>query len=244
MPDPLIPKLVHLQERDVQCDEIHQRLEYVPDEIGKLEKEIEDWQLRLQKAKQELMEMETRRKSTEKEIGAAEDQVVKKKTAQISVKKNEEYQALEAEIAFLQEEVSRLEDAEIELMLSIDDKKAAIGQMEKNTEQEISSLRGQINHLRQVQAGLQADLADADKAVAEAEAMIPPKALSVYRYVKSRAKRPPYVVPIREHKCQGCHLKVSTDIITMARQQPSEMTRCDSCGRIVYWVDERWGEAT
>ncbi len=242
MSDPLIPKLVQLQECDVRCDEIHQRLADVPEEIGKLEKEIEKWQVQLQQGRQELLEMEVRRKSMEKEIGAVEDQVVKKKTAQISVKKNEEYQALEAEIAFLQGEVRRLEDEEIELMLSIDEKKITVGHLEKKTEQEISSLRGQINHLRYVQAGLQGELAYAEKAVAEAEKAIPAKVLSVYRYVKSRVKRPPYVVAIREQKCQGCHLKVSTEIVKMTRTQPSELTRCDNCGRIVYWVDERWGD--
>ena len=58
--------------------------------------------------------------------------------------------------------------------------------------------------------------------------------LDQYRYIKSQVKRPPIVVPLEEGKCQGCHLKVSGEVDSAARKG-TELVRCDSCGRILYF---------
>ncbi|MDX2110029.1 MAG: C4-type zinc ribbon domain-containing protein [Verrucomicrobiota bacterium] len=240
MADPLIEKLLALQERDVRCDAIKQQLESIPSDIAKLEAEINSGLSRLDQARTALKEMEARRKTLEVEVGVAQDQIVKKKTSQIAVKKNDEYQALELEIAHLKAGIGKIEDDEIELMMSIEDSKTKLVGIETAVNSEKKILQAQIEHLRSVEKSIKADIAGAEAAVVEAEKDVPAKGMSVYRYVKSRAKRPPYVVAIKDHKCMGCHLKVATDVVTQTRSHPADLPRCDSCGRIVYYVAERF----
>jgi hypothetical protein len=44
----------------------------------------------------------------------------------------------------------------------------------------------------------------------------------------------PVVVPLHEHKCGGCHLKVSSGIEAEARKR-TEIVACDNCSRIIYF---------
>nr|WP_234043840.1 C4-type zinc ribbon domain-containing protein [Cerasicoccus arenae] len=58
--------------------------------------------------------------------------------------------------------------------------------------------------------------------------------MASYDRVKRRRARPPHVSAIEEHKCGGCHLKVSSEVESATRHKDGPV-HCDSCGRVVYW---------
>ncbi len=82
----------------------------------------------------------------------------------------------------------------------------------------------------QCQAQLQAQLGTVEAAAAP----VPPVWRRGYDTAKSRAKRAPFVVPIDDHRCGGCHLRVSNDVAEAARHG-GKPVQCDSCGRLIYW---------
>ena len=57
--------------------------------------------------------------------------------------------------------------------------------------------------------------------------------LSAYDRVKTIVTRPPYMAPIEDQKCSGCHLRVSNDVVSSVLVE-KKITQCDQCGRIVY----------
>ena len=57
--------------------------------------------------------------------------------------------------------------------------------------------------------------------------------LRSYHYVKKQVKRLPIVVPVVEHKCTGCHIKLPTDL-EMETRIAKEITSCNNCGRLLY----------
>ena len=57
--------------------------------------------------------------------------------------------------------------------------------------------------------------------------------LEQYDRVKKLVKRGPYVVPIQDHKCGGCHLRVSNEVSRDALNA-GEPHFCDQCARMVY----------
>ena len=71
--------------------------------------------------------------------------------------------------------------------------------------------------------------AEVDLARAEAPSALLPRYDHLRGYIGL-----PVVVPLREGKCGGCHLKVSNGVVTEARKGP-EIVACDNCSRIIFF---------
>ncbi|MGC9450281.1 MAG: zinc ribbon domain-containing protein [Oceanipulchritudo sp.] len=229
-----LQQLLILQDRDSRCDTIQRQLESIPGQIAAEEENIRQLDQRLRDLSEEVKQLEVRRMDIEGEVEQAEAAILKYKTQQMQVKKNEEYTALEHEIARMQEKISDLEDAELRILEEADLKQEQLVGAKKTIGQERATLEAHIDRLRQNHKSYSAELEDARKQVEECEAAIDPGILQQYRYVKGQVKRPPLVVPLEEGKCQGCHLRVSGEVDSLARKG-TELVRCDSCGRILYF---------
>lgn len=229
-----LQKLLVLQDRDQRCDAIQGK-------IGKLPMEMERERLRIQALEEEvsaaedaLRKQEARRMDLEGEVAQAEEALVKYKTQQMQVKKNEEYQALEAEIANTRSRILALEEDTLTLMETIEASQEALERQRQHAKEEIRILNGHLERLEISLGEAKAELEDARVAVREREAELDADVVQQYRYVKGQTKRGPYVVELSDGKCQGCHLKVSGDIESTARRG-TDLVRCDSCGRILYF---------
>ncbi len=229
-----LQQLLVLQERDSRCDAIVRQVEDIPRQIAAEEAHIRQLEAELAAREQELRQLEVRRLDLEGEVRVAEAAIVRYKTQQLQVKKNEEYAALEHEIHALKARVSELEDSELLLLEQIDQKQAQLAEVRAAKQAERRTLEAHIERLRQNHAAALAELAAARHAVAACENGIAAGLLQQYRYVKSQVKRPPVVVPLEEGRCMGCHLRVSSEVESLARKG-ADLVRCDSCGRILYF---------
>jgi predicted nucleic acid-binding Zn-ribbon protein len=191
----------------------------------------------IESARAELRELETKKKGVELEIGSAEEKLGRYKTQQLSVRKNDEYQALGQEIATVQGQIGELEGRELELMYSIDEAKKRFAAAEAELKANISGHEERIRTLRERATSLSAELKQAQAEVATARQPVEPLRLRVYDRIAARNM--PVVVPIVAGKCGGCHLKVSSEVESAARSKTLDPTAalpaCDQCGRIVYW---------
>lgn len=232
--DPLIEKLLVLQDRDVRRDDIVRRLEDFPARKASIEREIAGAKAAYDEKSAAHKALELKKRDCERRVEQAEEQRARFRTQQLAVKKNDEYAALEKQIEGAAALIDSLETEVMELMLALDESEAALAKAREAFNADLNRLNENLAALARVQASVQADL---DGAVAEAEsakAGIAPDSLDLYAYVKTRVRRAPYIVPVEEQHCMGCHLKVSNDVLQQARMQGA-LPRCDSCGRIVYF---------
>jgi predicted nucleic acid-binding Zn-ribbon protein len=235
MPSPTIELLLVLQDRDTHRLGIEAQLRAVPVEIAAVEKRIAAEKAAIEAAKGELREFETRKKALETEIGSAEAQRGKYQTQQLSVKKNDEYQALGHEIQNVQKQIDELEGKELEAMYAIDEAKKRFAAAEATLKQNIAGHESRIRSMKERGASLAEELKVAVAALAEGRAPLSGAALQAYD--RAAARRMPAVVPIRGGKCGGCHLKVSSEVESAARGKTAdtEFALCDQCGQMVYW---------
>jgi predicted nucleic acid-binding Zn-ribbon protein len=229
-----LQNLLILQDRDQRCDGIKRQLDDIPLKIKREEANIAGLTEKLATMESDLKAMEVRRLDLEGEVEQAEAVIVKYKTQQLEVKKNEEYTALEHEITAQKNRISELEDSELVLMEEIDEKGAILEAAREQLGHECKTLEAHISRLKENHRSFDSELDDARNAVKESEVAIDPGILQQYHYVKSQVKRPPYVVELDGNRCNGCHLKVSGEVETLARRG-KELVRCDSCGRILYF---------
>ena len=237
MPNPAIQALLILQDRDARRLGLEAQLKQVPADIARVEAKIAAEKAAIDAAKHEVTALEVRKKTIENDIGSAEAKLAKYRTQQSLVKKNDEFKALGHEIETTEKAISDLEGIELEVMYAIDEARKKFAAAEAVLKGNISGHEARIKTLRERDASLAAELTSAQAEVAAARTPIDP--IKIRLYDRVAARNMPAVVAIRDSKCGGCHLKVSSEVESASRGKGTDPLAppptCDQCGRIVYW---------
>lgn len=231
--DPQIEKLLIVQDRDITLQKIEQELTRIPAERARIEAQILAEQDNIEAASQSLKEKEVQRNELDHEVQAKETHVARFKNQQLEVKKNDEYRALTLQIEQAEADIARLEEREIGLMLEIDEAKAAFEKEKQLIEARIADAHRQIQLLGEREQHMKDSIEAAKAALEQSYQGIEPSYLEHYQRVKQLTRRAPYIVPIVEHKCGGCHLRVSNEI-SRSVLNAGEPHFCDQCARMVY----------
>jgi predicted nucleic acid-binding Zn-ribbon protein len=234
---PALASLLILQDRDTKRLGIEAQLKTLPREVAAVEQKIATEKAAIEQAKAELKDLEVKKKAVETDIGSAEQKVAQYRTQQLSIRKNDEYQAMGHQITTTQAQIGELEGKELEIMYLIDEAKKKFAAAEAELKANISGHEGRIRTLREREIALGAEVKTAQADVATARAAVEVPKLRLYDRVAGRNM--PAVVPIHDSKCGGCHLKVSSEVESAARGKVVDplaaLPTCDQCGRIVYW---------
>lgn len=233
MASDLIKQLLVLQEADTRAAELERDLKRIPPEILMLEGRIESEKIRLQETENTIKQQEARRKEMDGEVAAIEAKVIKFKTQQLEVRKNEEYEALTHEIEAAQTRISTLEDQELELLMEIDGAREALKLQQDEVKASIAAYQAQIAALRVQEQACLDSIEEAREHYASANSRTEEKARREYENVKRSGKKAPYVVRIKGDTCNGCHLRISNENLAAVKDL-SRVVRCDNCGRIVF----------
>ena len=113
--DPDFQNLLLLHSRDRRCQKLIEELKELPEDLARLDRNIEVEKQSVELALAEWKSLESQNNSLEKEILSMNDLIAKQRNRQLEVKKNEEYQALENEIASLQQKIEERENQQIEV---------------------------------------------------------------------------------------------------------------------------------
>ena len=233
MPDPQIEKLLIVQDRDVVLQKIEQELARIPKERSALEGHIIAEEANIEAASHALKEKEVERNELEIEIKAKEEAIVRFRTQQLEVKKNDEYRALTNQIEQTEQEISNLEERGIELLIEIDESSETFQDEKTTIEARIVEERKQIILLGEREENLIASIDEAKAVLEDARSVVEEQYVSHYDRVKKLTKRPPYVAKVEAHKCESCDLRVSNEVNSSA-PVAGEPHFCDQCACMVY----------
>ena len=234
---PVMQALLVLQDRDLHQRSLAAQLRAVPEDQARVERQVAAEKAAIEAARGELKELESRKKLLEIEISSSEGKVAQYRTQQLSIRKNDEYQAMGQQIAATQEAIGRLEEQELGVMFAIDEARKRFEAAAAVLQANIAGHEARLGVLRQRATTLTAELRGAEEAVAGARAGV--ETLRLRAYDRVAARQMPVVVAIHGGKCGGCHLKVSSEVESAARAKVPDpiapLPACDQCGRIVYW---------
>lgn len=232
MANPLIEKLLILQDRDQVVRRLADQLESIPREIVAFEAEIEDKRTALENSKAKLQSLEVQRSDLDLQVQAAQDKINKYRNQQLEVKKNEEYQALTHEIELTEKQILEWEEGEIALMLEIDEESEVFSKRESVFDSTIAEIREKIAVLGGRKTEIKSQLDEARFRLEECKTPLEVRFIKTYERLADRI-RLPVIVPVNGQVCEGCHLRVSNDTVEESRKG-EELTTCDNCGRIVF----------
>jgi predicted nucleic acid-binding Zn-ribbon protein len=229
---PELEQLLVLQDRQQKIKQIQTEVETLPLQEKSLEAQLAASVAGVEVLKQKARRIEMDRKKLELDVGTRNESISRLKTQQYQTRKNDEFQAIGHEIERYENEIRKIEDEELELMIEADKLKADLGVEEKKAATVKESVARQTADLEAKSKTLESRLEELTKERAEIAGKIDEDLLGRFeRLFKSKGDA--VVVPLEHEVCTGCHMKVTTQTAHRAKAG-KEIVSCDNCGRILY----------
>ncbi len=232
----VIEKLLVIQNRDSRIHKLTAEKNRLPLDIQNLRHRIAAARSNVEATRDQAKQSEKEQKRIDGDIEAKKGTVQKFKTQLLSIKKNDEFHALQHEIQAVETEIRSLEDREIEFMEQLESFKKTIQAEEAACKATVAQLEAQITELEKRHQLIDGQLAELQKSRAELASVVDPSTLGLYdRIMKS--KKDAAVVSIHLGNCQGCHIKLTTQTINNVKANEGIIS-CTNCARILYWNPE------
>jgi len=230
--------LYHLQQIDLELDDLEAGSGDLPSEIKQLESELAEVQSTISEFESELSEIRRERNEENLQMQELRTRSIKLNERLGTVRNNREYDATTTEIAAAEERskdlskaLSAFDDREAEILREVqthekkrdeittnfDDKKETLYSIRESNSDEVEDFRSQR-----------------EKALKE----LSEKLLERYGYV--RAKHPDAVVKVRKGACSGCFRAVTPQTLVEMRRH-EQVFYCEHCGRLL--LDEELAES-
>ena len=227
-----LEQLLILQDRAQKIRQVEAELKSLPQERKSLDAQVAAASASLEATKDKARHIEVEKKRLELDVGTRSESIARLKTQQYETRKNDEFSAMGREIERYQNEISALEDQELELMEQADVLKAQIAVEDKQAAAAKESIARQVTNLDSKEATLTTRLEDLKKEREDLAAKVDEDLLD--RFNRLFASKGDAAVVALEHEfCTGCHMKVTT--ATSVRVKGGlEIVSCEQCGRILY----------
>jgi predicted nucleic acid-binding Zn-ribbon protein len=229
---PELEQLLVLQDRQQKIRQIQSEIKTLPFERSHLESQLAASAAGVEALKQKTRQLEIDRKKLELDVGTRNESIGRLKTQQYQTRKNDEFQALGHEIERYQDEIRKLEDQELELMIEADKLKAEVDTAEKNARTTKDTISRQLANLEAKSKALetqQAQLANEREALTS---KIDADLLDQFERLFN-SKGDAALVAVEHRVCTGCHMKITTATASQVKAG-REIVSCENCGRILY----------
>jgi uncharacterized protein len=225
-----------LQLADDGLKAMRTELEELPRRIAALRQDVATVTAQVQAREKALESIRKRRRDVERDIATTDQTVIKFETDKTKVKTNEEFWALNHQIAGEKKKKSDLED---QVLLLFDEEEGA-AQSTKRLKDELAALTHRATEREKEMVERAAEdkrrLEELTKERASLVQNLDEKVLARYEAIRSR-KGGTAVVTIMRGSCGGCHTQQPPQKVNEIRKQDA-LHMCDFCGRFLLWIPE------
>jgi uncharacterized protein len=227
-----LEQLLVLQDRQQKIRQIQTEIRTLPLERAHLESQLAANAAGVEALKHKGRQLEVERKKLELDVGTRSESIARLKTQQYQTRKNDEFQAIGHEIERYENEIRKLEDQELELMIEADKLKAEIEAADKTARATTESISRQLTDLETKTKALETQQRDLEKEREALAAEIDADLLDQFERLFN-SKGDAAVVAVEHGVCTGCHMKVTTATASRVKAG-KEIVSCENCGRILY----------
>ena len=224
--------LYEFQQIDAEILKLDNKLKSVPLKIKKAAAELQLHQQKLQDKQAQLADAEKLQRSKTAELEMEGEQRGKYQAQLREVKSNEEYQALDNQISFVQEKEAEIEDEILLTMLQIDQLTEELAQQKKEFEAEQEKHKAQKAEYEQEAKDLKAVIVKWQGRQQDFSDQIDSGLIDQYQ-TRFKRYRKGLVSLVVENACGNCHLTIPPQTLQEARKY-EQLIRCGSCRLILY----------
>ncbi len=224
--------LYEFQQIDTEILKLDNKLKSVPLKIKKAEAELQLHQQKLQDKQAHLADAEKLQRTKTAELEMEGEQRGRYQAQLREVKSNEEYQALDNQISFVQEKEAEIEDEILSAMLRIDQLNEELAQQQKDFESEQQKHNAQKAAYEQEAKDLKAAIVKWQRKQQDFSDQIDSGLIDQYQ-ARFKRYRKGLVSLVVENACGNCHLTIPPQTLQEARRY-DQFIRCGSCRLILY----------
>ena len=237
-----LERVIALQRLDSEAAAARKKLAEAPERETAFDARLEAAKQQIADAKAKLAANQEARRTIEKEVAVHQGRLSKYRDQAMAVKTNQEYHAIQHEIAHAQGEIKKHEDAILELMVEADDLTATIKAAEIRLATEQKTIEAERTRLHAEDAGLQRSLDALSTERVGLVAAIDKRVLAIYE--TAAAKRQGIAVAeARDGICTICHVRLRPQMFNEVRRNDG-IVQCDSCQRILYFAPAAASQAS
>ncbi|MCO5044150.1 MAG: C4-type zinc ribbon domain-containing protein [Kiritimatiellae bacterium] len=228
-----IEKLLILQERDRRIRDLARDTEQIPARKKLSEATLQQYKATAEASQSLLKHNATAIKAVELEVETQRQRIGKLRVQQNTVRTNDEYRAIEKEIAMVEKIIRTEEDKALALMEEAEGLRTNLAMQEQRVKEEQKTVDSDSHALEQRLAGIRDEIARLQTERAAMEKEIDADWLNrytrIFKHLGDFA-----LVPVEGGSCGGCHMKIPPHLIQDAKRSGT-MTTCSYCGRLLYW---------
>ena len=233
----VLQKLLELQNVDVRLNEVRSRLAAFPKKLADADARAAAAKAELDHSKAAQLASFKDRKKYELDVEQLKDRVRKYRDQGSQVKTNEAYKALQHEVQMAEAEIAKAEDRLLEQMVAGEEYDRRI----KSAEAALKEVEAVVKVQR---ATIETEKAAAEKALAELtaereaiDAAIPENLMDHYERI-AKKHNGVALAEIRDEKCGACGMRIRPHVFQeMRRLGSEEMFHCETCTRIIYYIE-------
>lgn len=229
----VIDKLLIVQECDCRIARCQRELGDIPNLKQSIATRLDQHKTTLEKSKGKVKEHLVAVKQLEGEIEAIHQKIGKLREQQLQIKSNEEFRALNREIAALQDSIKNLEDREIGLMETVEQDRQEDAGLQAEFDKAAGAVNGEFQRFDKRLKSLEAEVQQLQLDRQGMVAGIPDDWLTRYNRVMENRKDAALVI-VAKNACGGCHMKLPPHVLQDIKRGDAIIT-CSFCGRLLYW---------
>ena len=231
---PDLERVIMLQKLDTAVHDAQRRLADAPERAAALDARLESAKQQVADAKARVAENQTKRREIEKDVAVQQGRLSKYREQAMAVKTNQEYHAIQKEIAFAQTEMKAAEDAVLVQMIEGDELTASV----KRAEADLAAEQKKIDADRKAMAAEAAEFTTSLETLAAERVgvvtSLTPQVLATFELVAKR-RNGVAIAEARDGICTICHVRMRPQVFNTVRRN-DQIIQCDSCQRIFYFV--------
>lgn len=228
--------LIELQKLDLEIDRDEKERKKVLAEADRYAKEIEELEKDLLEKEGQLKKTKREKRIKEGKIEEIDLLIAKHEEEKYKVKSQDEFAALEKEIALANDQKEKVENLLLELMEKEEELTNSIPLLREKTE---SGNKDREIKRKKLATYLDNFTRTREKLEGERKNLtlnLDPVFLEQFEHLK-KTRDGLAVIPTKDGACGGCHVKLSSSLMGRVRKGQG-VVYCENCNRILYYVSD------
>jgi predicted nucleic acid-binding Zn-ribbon protein len=231
---PDLERLIQLQDVETRAAAAARAVADAPARIAALDARLDAARAAVEAAKKDLADNATARRAVDKDLLAAQQRLDKYKDQLMAVKTNDEYHAMQHQMAAAKDEIGHHEERVLELMMGADDINARMKRAEAQQKTDTASVTAE-------RAAIEKDAAASrivmEECAAKRVALIGQidKGVAATFERLFRARGGVALARAEGERCAVCQVRLRPHLFQTVRSN-DQIVQCENCHRILYFV--------